>query len=125
MGGAESQRLLAPALDRVDGDDQLRSGDPRALHDELPDPARADHERARAGRHPRREQGRADAGERRAAEERRLLAADTRLRSGSADPRVDDDALGQAAGRGAPVDRLAVERQPVVPSTSVPFPIAR
>ena len=44
----ESERLLAPRLDRVDDEDLLRTGDPRTLNDELAHPAGADHERREA-----------------------------------------------------------------------------
>ena len=109
--GAEPQRLLAARLDRVDDDDRLGAGDPRALHDELAHAARADHERDAARLRARREQHGTDARQRRAAEQRRVAQ-----RHGAAgrqgDLRGDDDPLGPGAGRRAAVHRLAVERHP-------------
>ena len=70
---AEPQRLLAPAFDRIDDEDRARSGDARALDDELADAAGADHERREAGLGPGRVEHCADAGERGAAEQSRLL----------------------------------------------------
>src|SRR5262249_47679238 len=73
MGGAERRGLLEAALERIDADDPRGAGDPRALHTELADASRADDEHRRAGlRAPLEEDG-ADAGERRAAEQRGLL----------------------------------------------------
>ena len=69
---AEPQRLLAPRLDRVDDDDRLGSRDACALDDELPDAAGADHEHDAARLGAGREQHGADAGQRRAAEQRRI-----------------------------------------------------
>jgi hypothetical protein len=76
----------------------------------LPDPARADHQGGEAALRLRGVEDGADAGERGAAEQRRLLDRNgvaERHRGGG----VDDDPLGERAGRGAPVDRLAAERE--------------
>ena len=106
MRRAEPQGLLAAPVDRVDGDDRLGAGDPRALDDELADAARADDEHRRAGLHAGGEDDRADTGERRTAEERGLAQ-----RNPSCDRQGHslghDDALGEAAGRRAAVDGLA------------------
>ena len=57
----------------VDGDDPLRAGEPRALHDGEPDAAAADHGDGRALPHRRRPEGGARAGREAAREQRRLL----------------------------------------------------
>ena len=106
---AEVARPLEPAGVRVDADDLRRAGDSRALDNELADAARADDERGLAGLEPRRVTHGADAGERGAAqqggflERHVLIERQRRLRR-------EDDVLGKAAGRGHPVDGLAVER---------------
>ena len=81
---------------RIDDDDRLGARDARALHHELADAARADDEHRRAGSTRAAKQHRADAGERRAAEQRGLLERDRRRRS-AARPLVDDDAARASA----------------------------
>ena len=74
-----------------------------------PTPPRADHERDPAGLGTRREQHRADPGQRGAAEERRLAERHGAARR-QRDLRRDHDPLGPGAGGRAAVDGLAVER---------------
>ena len=81
---AEPERLLAPRLDRVDDDDRLGACDACALDDELADAAGADHERDAARLGAGREQHGADAGQRRAAEQRRIAQRHGAAESGSA-----------------------------------------
>ena len=111
MRRPERECAVAPALERVDGDDRLRAGDPRSLDDELADAAGADDERRAPRLHPSREKRRAHAGQGGTAEQRGLVegnAAAGRERH----PLRDHDPVGHRSGRRAAVDRLPVHRQP-------------
>ena len=122
--GAEPQRLLATLLHRVDDDDRLGAGDPRTLDDELAHAARADHERDAARLRTRREQHRADPRQRSAPEQRRV-ASGTAPPVGSA---TCEETTTRSAQAPVAVPRYTVSPSsdiPVVPSTSVPLPIAR
>ena len=70
---AETQRLLPAARQRIDGDDSRRARDPRPLDAELADAACPDDQDAGAGLDLCPVQHRSDPGQRRAAEQRRVL----------------------------------------------------
>ena len=111
VGGAEPERLLATRLDGIDDDDRLGARDPCALDDELADAAGADHEHDAARLGASREQHGADAGQRCAAEQRRIPQRHRAARR-QCDLRRDDDSLGPGARRRAAIDGLAAERHP-------------
>jgi hypothetical protein len=108
---AELECLFSPGLDRVDGHNGFRTGDSRTLEHELADAPRADHDDRSVWLHARRGQHRADAGERGAAEQRRLLEWHV-LAERQGVPLGNDHTLGQRTGGRAAVHGLAVERHP-------------
>jgi hypothetical protein len=95
---------------RVDRHDARRAADPRGLHGAEPDAPAADHRDARARRHARGVEDRAEAGRHAAAQQR---GHGERHRRVDADDRVlvDEELLGEGSELLEGVDRLAVEPQ--------------
>ena len=110
-GRAEPERLLAARLDRVDDEDLRCAGDPRALDDELPDAAGADHERGEARLRPRRVQHRADSGQGGAAEQGGVLQRHV-VGEWHRGFRGDDHAICERTGRRPAIHGLTAEREP-------------
>ena len=108
---ARDARRVEPCGNGVAGDDRPRARDPCALHHELADAARPDHEHRRAGRHVRRVEDGADPRQDGAAEQGGLVE-----RHGGPERKCDllrdDDPLGEAAGGRAAVHGRAAVRHP-------------
>ena len=111
--GAEGERRLAPRREEVDRHDPPRSGDPRALDDELPHAAGAD---ARARSRPGWTRSPLSAAPTPGERARSRAAPPARAArppgSGSAVVGRDEHVLGERADRRHPVDGLAVDLEP-------------